>query len=237
MRYEIIHENDAFAAVNKPAGMLSVPDRAGQELSLKQLLKERYGNIFTVHRLDKDTSGIIIFAKDETSHKQLSQKFEGRDIEKFYLGLVQGKPMNDKGSIDAAIMEHPGKQLKMMTHTDGKPSLTDYQVLETFGNYSWLQFQIHTGRTHQIRVHMQYIGNPVVCDEIYGKGEPVRISSLKGKKCRLSNDVLEERPILSRLALHSWKLNFELNGEQFNLEADITKDLRATLQQLRKWKG
>lgn len=237
MRYEIIQENDAFVAVNKPAGLLSVPDRAGQELSLKQLLKERYGNIFTVHRLDKDTSGIIIFAKNEIAHKELSQKFEGRDVEKFYLGLVEGKPMNNKGSVDAAIMEHPGKQLKMMTHANGKASLTDYELLETFGTYSWMQFQIHTGRTHQIRVHMQYIGNPIVCDELYGKGEPVRISSLKGKKFKLSNDVLEERPILARLALHSWKLNFELNGEQFNLEAEVPKDLRATLQQLRKWKG
>ncbi len=237
MRYDIIHENEAFVAVNKPAGLLSVPDRAGQELSLKQLLKERYGNIFTVHRLDKDTSGVIIFAKDDTTHKALSVKFEGRDIEKFYLGLVQGKPMNDKGTVDAAIAEHPGKQLKMMAHANGKASLTDYELVETFGNYSWMQFQIHTGRTHQIRVHMQYIGNPIVCDEIYGTGEPIRISALKGKKFKLSNDVLEEKPILSRLALHSWKLNFELNGEQFNLEAEVPKDLRATLQQLRKWKG
>lgn len=237
MRYDIIHENNFFVAVNKPAGLLSIPDRMGQELSLKQLLKERYGDIFTVHRLDKDTSGIIVFAKDEATHRELSQKFEGRDVQKFYLGLVQGKPMNEKGSVDAAITEHPGKQLKMMTHTKGKPSVTDYEVLETFGNYSWIQFQIHTGRTHQIRVHMQYIGNPIVCDELYGNGEPIRISALKGKKFKLSNDVLEEKPILSRLALHSWKLNFESNGEQFKLEAELPKDLRATLQQLRKWKG
>ncbi len=237
MRYEIIKENEAFVAINKPAGLLSIPDRAGQELSLKQLLKERYGNIFTVHRLDRDTSGIIVFAKDETTHKELSKLFEGRDVEKYYLGFVQGKPMNEKDRIDAAIMEHPGKQLKMMTHAEGKPSITDYETVETFGSYSWMQFQIHTGRTHQIRVHMQYIGNPIICDEIYGKSEPIRISSLKGKKFKLSNDVLEERPILSRLALHSWKLNFQLNGEQFNLEAEVPKDLRATLQQLRKWKG
>jgi 23S rRNA pseudouridine1911/1915/1917 synthase len=237
MRYEIIHENDAFVAVNKPAGLLSIPDRAGQELSLKQLLKERYGNIFTVHRLDRGTSGIIVFAKDEVTHKEFSQKFEGRDVEKFYLGLVQGKPMNDKGTVDISIAEHPGKVTKMMTNAKGKPSVTDYEVLETFRTYSWMQFQIHTGRTHQIRVHMQHIGNPIACDELYGKGESILLSTIKGKKFKLSNNELEERPILSRLALHSSKLKFELNGEQFELEAEVPKDLRATLQQLRKWKG
>jgi 23S rRNA pseudouridine1911/1915/1917 synthase len=236
MRYEIIHENDAFVAVNKPAGLLSIPDRMGQDLSLKQLLKERYGNIFTVHRLDRGTSGIIVFAKDEVSHKDLSQKFEGRDVEKFYVGLVQGKPVNDKGTVDIPIAEHPGKATKMMTNAKGKPSVTDYEVLETFGTYSWMQFQIHTGRTHQIRVHMQYIGNPIACDDLYGNGEPILLSTIKGKKFKLSHNELEERPILSRMALHSSKLKFVFNGEQFALEAEVPKDLRATLQQLRKWK-
>lgn len=235
MRYEIILENDFFVAVNKPAGMLSIPDRMGEEISLKQLLKEKYSDIYTVHRLDKGTSGIIVFAKDEATHAALSQKFEGRDVEKFYLGLVAGRPMNEKGTVDAPIAEHPGKVTKMMTHAKGKPSVTDYELLENFRAYSWMQFQIHTGRTHQIRVHMQYLGNPIVCDELYGNGEPLLLSSIKGKKFRLSNNVLEERPILSRLALHSSRLKFELNGEAFELEAELPKDLKATLQQLRKW--
>jgi len=235
MRYDIIFENDFFIAVNKPAGLLSIPDRMGQDVSLKQLLKDRYGDIYTVHRLDKGTSGIIVFAKDGATHATLSQKFEGRDVEKFYLGLVMGKPMNEKGTVDAAIAEHPGKITKMMTYVKGKPSVTDYEVLESFRSYSWMQFQIHTGRTHQIRVHMQYLGNPIVCDELYGNGEPLLLSFIKGKKFKLSHDVLEERPILSRLALHSYKLKFELNGENFELEAEVPKDMRATLQQLRKW--
>jgi 23S rRNA pseudouridine955/2504/2580 synthase/23S rRNA pseudouridine1911/1915/1917 synthase len=236
MRYEIIHENEAFVAVNKPAGLLSIPDRAGQELSLKQLLKEKYGNIYTVHRLDRGTSGIIVFAKDELAHKELSQKFEGRDVAKHYLGLVQGSPVNEKGTVDIPIAEHPGKVTKMMTHANGKPSVTDYETLESFRAYSWMQFQIHTGRTHQIRVHMQYLGNPIACDDLYGNGEPLLLSTIKGKKFKLSNNELEERPILSRLALHSWKLSFEFGGEPFQLVADIPKDLKATLQQLRKWK-
>ncbi len=235
MKLDIIFENDQFIAVNKPSGLLSIPDRLGQELSLKDILKERYGNVYTVHRLDKDTSGIIVFAKDENTHKQLSQLFEGRDVEKYYVGLVNGTLVNASGSIDSAIMEHPGKAAKMMTHVKGKPSLTDYEVLESFRMYSWVQFRIHTGRTHQIRVHMQHIGHTIACDELYGDPKPVLLSSLK-KKFKLSKSAEEERPLLARLALHSHRIKFTLNGENFELEADIPKDLRALLQQLRKWK-
>ena len=235
MRPDIIFENDQFVAVNKPSGLLSIPDRLGQELSLKDLLKSKYGDIYTVHRLDKDTSGIIVFAKDEETHKQLSQLFEGREVEKFYLGLVHGKLMNESGSVDAAIMEHPGKTGKMVTHVKGKPSLTDYTIVESFRIYSWLQFQIHTGRTHQIRIHMQHIGHPIVCDELYGDPAPILLSALK-KKFKLSKDAEEERPLMSRLALHSHRLTFTLNEEKFQLEAELPKDLRAMLQQLRKAK-
>ena len=233
MRPTIIFENNYFIAVNKPSGLLSIPDRLGQELSLKDLLKSSYGEIYTVHRLDKDTSGIIVFAKDEETHKQLSQLFEGREVEKFYLGLVHGKLINDSGSVDAAIMEHPGKNGRMITHVKGKSSLTDYQVLESFRLYSWLQFQIHTGRTHQIRVHMQHLGHPIVCDELYGDPAPILLSALK-KKFKLSKDAEQERPLMSRLALHSHKLSFTLNNERFDLEAELPKDLRAMLAQLRK---
>ncbi len=235
MRPDIIFENDFFVAVNKPSGLLSIPDRLGQELSLKDILKSRYDNIYTVHRLDKDTSGIIVFAKNEESHKQLSQLFEGRDVEKFYLGLVHGKLINETGSIDASIMEHPGKTGKMITHVKGKVSLTDYTVVESFRLYSWLQFQIHTGRTHQIRVHMQHLGHPIVCDELYGDPAPILLSALK-KKFKLSKHDEEERPLMGRLALHSHKLSFSLNGEKFELEAELPKDLRAMLAQLRKLK-
>lgn len=236
MKPEIILENEFFVAVNKPSGLLSVPDRFGKEISLKQILKEKYGEIFTVHRLDKDTSGVIIFAKDEITHKQLSQLFEGREVEKFYVGLVHGTLMQPKATIDVCIMEHPTKLGIMVTDNRGKHSVTDYEVLEEFKMYSWLQFQIHTGRTHQIRVHMKHIGNSIVCDEIYGDGAPVLLSSFK-RKFKLSKYAEEEKPILSRLALHSYQLKFSLNNQSFSLEAAIPKDLKALLQQLRKWKG
>lgn len=236
MSIDIILETPDFVAVNKPSGLLSIPDRMGVEISLKDLLKQKYGQIYTVHRLDKDTSGIIIFAKNETSHKALSALFESREMEKFYLGLVQGQMMNTSGSIDAAIMEHPGKTTKMMTHVKGKPSLTDYEVQEQFRLYSWVRFQIHTGRTHQIRVHMQHIGHSIVCDEIYGDPKPILLSSIK-KNFKLAKVAEEEKPILSRLALHSSQLNFMYEGVDYALEAPLPKDLRAVLQQLKKWKG
>lgn len=236
MKLDILLENEWFVAINKPSGMLSIPDRMQSEVSLKDILIEHYGNIFTVHRLDKDTSGIIVFAKDEATHKQLSQLFEGREVKKFYVGLVNGKLFNPQGSIDAAIMEHPAKNGTMVIHAKGKPSQTDYEVLEDFGIYSWVQFQIHTGRTHQIRVHTKHLGNSIACDSLYGDGKPVLVSSLK-KKFNLAKKEEEEKPILSRLGLHSYRLQFSLNGEDFNIEAEPPKDLRALLQQLRKWKG
>jgi 23S rRNA pseudouridine1911/1915/1917 synthase len=234
MKFEIIFENNYFVAINKPAGLLSIPDRFGKDPSVKSILHEQYGKIYTVHRLDKDTSGLIIFAKDEVTHKDLSKKFEGRDVEKFYLGLVNGTMMNREGTIDVPIMEKPGKTTLMMTHKKGKSSVTDYKVLEEFGLFSWVQFQIHTGRTHQIRVHAKYLANPIVCDELYGDGQPVLLSSIK-RKFKLSKNELEERPLLNRLALHSYQIKFtDAEGNKHELEAPLSKDLKALLQQLRK---
>ena len=232
----IVFENDAFIALNKPSGLLSIPDREGKEISLKILLKEKYGEIFTVHRLDRGTSGLIVFAKNEATHKHLSQQFEGRQTTKIYVGLVLGSPINKKESIISPIAEHPARNGTMIIHRNGKESLTDYEVLEDFGLYTWVQFQLHSGRTHQIRVHMKDIGHAIVCDELYGDGKPVLISSLKSK-FKLSKDQEEERPILNRLALHSLQLKFiDINGKVVELEAPVPKDLRATLQQLEKRK-
>jgi 23S rRNA pseudouridine1911/1915/1917 synthase len=233
-RPETIFENENFIVINKPAGLLSIPDRTQSEISLKDLLINQYGEIFTVHRLDKETSGVILFAKNEETHKQLSELFESRDVEKYYFGLVHGKVQNTRGSVDSPIMEHPAKKGKMVTHVKGKPSLTDYEVVEIFRLFSWLKFRIHTGRTHQIRVHMQQIGHSIVCDELYGSAEPVLISALKCNY-HLSKKEEAEKPILARLALHSSQLIFDLNGEHYEFEAEIPKDLKATLQQLRKW--
>jgi 23S rRNA pseudouridine1911/1915/1917 synthase len=113
---QVIFENDAFVAINKPSGVLTIPDRAGAEPSLKDMLKQHYGEIFTVHRLDRDTSGVVVFAKNEVAHKSLSQAFEGREVDKFYLGLVLGAPAPPSGTIDAPIAENMVRRGTMMVH-------------------------------------------------------------------------------------------------------------------------
>lgn len=232
--YSIISETPEFVVVNKPAGLLSIPDREGDDISLKKLLRDKYGEIFTVHRLDKDTSGIIVFAKTEMAHKHLSTAFEERTVEKYYLGLVKGTLPQKQATIDAPIAQHSLKRTLMIIHKRGKNAVTDYEVLEEFGKFSLLQFRIHTGRTHQIRIHMQHVGHPLVGDELYGDGQPVLLSAIK-KNYNLSRSEFEEKPILERLALHAHRLIFtDSEGVLHSLEAEPPKDLRALLQQLRK---
>jgi 23S rRNA pseudouridine1911/1915/1917 synthase len=233
---EIIFENPDFIVINKAAGVLSIPDREGKDPSLKSWLKEKYGVIFTVHRIDRGTSGLILFAKTESAHRHLSVAFEERTVEKIYAGIVQGSLAQKEGSIELGLMEHPVKKGVMVVNKKGRTSLTEYEVKEDLGMYSLVQFRIHTGRTHQIRVHMQSLGHPIVCDELYGDARPVLISSFK-KNFRLSRAEESERPILNRLALHSQLLHFQdEHGEYHTFEAPLPKDMRALLQQLKKWK-
>ncbi len=233
----IIFENDDIVAVNKPAGLLTIPDRTQSERSLKDLLIDKYGSIFTVHRLDKDTSGLVIFAKNETAHKYYSSLFEERKIEKYYLGIVIGLPNTSSGMIDAPITEHPVHKGMMVVHRNGKPSSTGYEVLEANKHYSLVQFQLHTGRTHQIRVHAKNIGHPLACDELYGDGKPVLLSSFK-KKFKLSKELEAEHPMIDRLALHSYKLIFnDQSGKRMELTAEMPKEFRALMTQLKKIVG
>ncbi len=230
----IIAETENWVALNKPSGLLSIPDREGKEESLKKLLQNKYGEIFTIHRIDRDTSGLIIFARNEQAHKLISKQFEERQTVKIYLGLVLDSLPEKQGSINSPVAEHPAQNGTMIIHRKGKEALTDYKVIEDFGVYSLVEFRIHTGRTHQIRVHMKDKGHPVVCDTLYGDGKPVLISALK-KKYNLSKKEEGEKPILGRLALHSFRLTFtDMNGETRELEAPFYKDMRATLQQLEK---
>jgi 23S rRNA pseudouridine955/2504/2580 synthase/23S rRNA pseudouridine1911/1915/1917 synthase len=238
----IIKETADYFIIDKPAGLLSIPDREGKETSLKILLKEKYGEIFTVHRLDRETSGLILFARNAEAHKHFSAGFmassagEERAVKKIYQGLVIGSIPEKTGTITAPIKEHPALNGTMMVHRQGKTAITDYEVLEDFGIFSLVKFHIHTGKTHQIRVHMKEIGHPIVCDKLYGDGKPLLVSALKSRY-NLSKKEEEEKPIVNRLALHSWQLGFlDMQGEWIEMEAPLPKDLRAALQQLRKRK-
>jgi len=214
--------------------MLTIPDREQSERSLKDMLLEKYGSIFTVHRLDKDTSGLVLFAKNETTHKYLNKIFEERQVEKYYVGVVLGMPAEETGLIDAPIAEHQTNKGMMIVHRRGKPSQTGYEVLEANKHFSLVSFQLHTGRTHQIRVHSKNIGHPLACDPLYGDGKPVLLSAVK-KKFKLSKQEDEERPMISRLALHSYRLKFiDEHGKQMELEATIPKEFKALMTQLKK---
>jgi 23S rRNA pseudouridine955/2504/2580 synthase/23S rRNA pseudouridine1911/1915/1917 synthase len=237
MQIEIIYEDDDLVIVNKPAGTLVIPDRFNSNIpSLNHLLEIKLGQkIWVVHRLDRDTSGVICFAKNEQTHRYLSKLFEAHEVGKFYAGLVQGRVIPEEGRIESPIAEHPHTKGKMIVARKGKDSVTDYKAVEQWALYSLVQFQIHTGRTHQIRVHMQSIGHPIVCDELYGDGKPFLLSGIK-KKFKLSEKEEVERPLLSRLALHAYRLVLKKeDGKEIVAEAPIPKDMAACINQLNKW--
>ncbi len=231
----VIFENDDFIAINKPAGLLTIPDRYdADQPSLKKILEHKFERIFIVHRLDRDTSGLVIFAKNETAHKYFSQLFEKRAVEKIYQGIVRGSFAEKEGTINEPITEHPYRKGEMTISKNGKPSITLHKVLEDYDIFSLVEFNIQTGRTHQIRVHAKFAGHPIICDPIYGDGKPVFLSSFK-KKYKLSKGEEEEHPLISRTGLHSWQLKFtDLGGEKHILEAPVPKDMKALLQQLKK---
>ncbi|HLO71654.1 MAG TPA: RluA family pseudouridine synthase [Flavipsychrobacter sp.] len=237
MQIEILYQDDDMLMVNKPAGILVIPDRFNSDLpSLNRLLESKLGQrIWVVHRLDRDTSGVMCFAKNEEAHRYLSQLFEAHDVGKFYAGIVMGRVIPEEGRIEAPIIEHPTQKGKMTTARKGKASVTDYKVVEQWALHSLVQFQIHTGRTHQIRVHMQSIGHPIVCDELYGDGKPFLLSSIK-KKFKLSEKEETERPLMSRLGLHAYRLMLHKpDGTLVDVEAPLPKDMAACVNQLNKW--
>jgi 23S rRNA pseudouridine1911/1915/1917 synthase len=232
---ELIAQEPDFVIVNKPSGLLSIPDREGKDVSLKTLLKQRFGEIFTVHRLDRETSGIILFARNAESHAYYSSVFEEREVEKYYTGFVSGVPDREEGLIDEPLMENRSKSGTMIVHKQGKPSQTQFRVLESFKRYAFMEFRIFTGRMHQIRVHMKHAGHPVLCDKIYGSGDPIMLSSMK-RNYKMREDELDEKPLLDRLALHAKSLAFkDMDGNERRFECPLPKDLRALHNQFTKW--
>ncbi len=233
---EIIFEDDTLAVLNKPSGLLVVPDRYDPDVpSLQILLREKYGRIFVVHRIDRETSGLVAFAKTSEAHRSLSVQFECRDTEKVYQAICVGEGGDDRGRIDLPISEDLKIKGKMRIDTrDGKPSVTSYEVLERFSGFSFVEAKPETGRTHQIRVHLGSVGLPILGDRKYGGGEGMYLSSLK-PSYRTNG---EEKPLLSRTALHAAKITFvhPSTSVRMTCEAPIPKDMRIVLNYLRRFR-
>jgi RluA family pseudouridine synthase len=233
----IVFEDEDLIIVNKPANYLTIPARFKKDTpNVYNWLQRDRTEVFIVHRLDRETSGILCFAKTESSHKILSKQFQEREVEKRYLALVDGVPNNEEGYIDKPIAENMAHRGKMIIAKRGKASQTSYKVLEVFKKFSLIEAHIHTGRTHQIRVHLQFIGHPLAVDVLYGRREGFNLSEVKGRKYQQGKHV-EERPLMSRSTLHALKLvlNHPVTNEKLTFEAPLPKDFSAVVKQLRRW--
>jgi len=231
---DVILEHDDLLIVNKSAGVLSIPDRYDEsKANLSHQLRQRYGEIFAVHRLDRDTSGAIIYARSAHTHATLNSLFENRKVKKTYLAIVDGVPAQSEWIMEAPISRDPEQNGKMKVHRKGKPSLSKAKLVESLGRYSLLELSPVTGRTHQLRVHLSHHGHPLLVDPHYGNRSEFFLSEVKRKKYRIAKGQ-DERPLLLRTPLHASSIEFRLNQEQFCITAPLPKDMRATLNQLRK---
>ena len=237
--FEVVHEDDAYIIVNKAPGTLTIPDRFDPyKLNLLTALRDQYGDIYVVHRLDRDTSGILVFARTKEAHKNLNQQFQEREADKFYLAITTGVPHPREDLIDKPIGPDPrgGGKMRVDYH-GGKESATAYQVLEVYREHALVRLQLFTGRTHQVRVHMAATGHPLAVDPMYGGEEGVYLSALKGKKKFNLKEGTIERPLLQRVSLHAYQLAFlhPESGERVQYDAAPPKDFRSTVRQLQKW--
>jgi len=237
LKNNILKEDNDYVFINKVSGLLSVPDRFDADIpNLKAMLREHYGEIYVVHRLDRDTSGVIVFAKNEIAHKALSEHWQENKVTKNYIAITANIPPSDLGIIEAPIAEIQSKKGNYAVSNLGKAAVTHYEIKETFGEYALLDIRLETGRTHQIRVHLAYIGCPLVVDPAYGYQDAFYLSSIKKKKINLKKGMVE-RPLVSRTPLHACHLSFSLSGKDYSVEAPIPKDIKALRYQLEKRYG
>lgn len=233
---EIVFEDEHFLAVNKQAGILTIPDRFRHDIpNLYAMLSRDREELYTVHRLDKFTSGGLLFAKSKEVHKLLSELFMERIPEKYYLAIVDGVPREAQGEIDQPLTESMVTRGKMLIHPRGKQSKTSYEIIQSYVKFSLLKIRIHTGRLHQIRVHLAHIGHPLMVDPLYGSRDAFYLSEIKGRKFNMKKGQ-EERPLLTRQPLHSHRLILPhpISGETLNLEFEPPKDIKATIKQFEK---
>ena len=226
---DIVYEDDALLVVNKPAGLVVHPGSGNWQGTLLNALLHHAPQLACipragiVHRLDKDTSGLLVVAKTLTSQTDLVRQLQARSVKRDYLAVVQGLVARD-GKVDAPLGRHPSQRVKMAIVHNGKPAITHYTVLEHFDHHTLIQCSLETGRTHQIRVHMQSIGHPLAGDPVYG-GRPLNLPPL------LSDAV----KILGRQALHAKRLGLihPVSGEAMEWQVDLPEDMADLLKVLR----
>lgn len=232
---KIVYTDPTLVVVLKPAGWLAIPDRydPNAPVALNTLEKD-FGKLFVVHRIDKDTSGLLVYAKTAEAHRILSEQFASRLVEKRYLAIVRGRPECDEWVCDMPLLADADRLHRTIVDTRrGKPAFTRFVVKARYSDYSLVQALPETGRTHQIRVHAAKTGYPILADPLYGDGKPLLLSKLKkGWK----GDVFEERPLMSRTALHAEYLSFQHpeTGQKLEFMAPLPKDFSASIAQLQK---
>lgn len=233
----VLWEDECLLAVNKPAGLLSMPDGYDPSLPhLRSMLEPVYGRVWVVHRLDRDTSGVMVFTRSAEAHQALSRQFEERQIEKVYHVLAAGDPPWHQKTVNLPLQPNGDRRHRtVVDRRKGKAATTKFSVLERFGAFSLLAARPQTGRTHQVRVHLAALGLPVAVDSLYGDGEGVYLSQVKPKYQKKASR--EEKPLINRLGLHAWSLRFKhpLNDKVLSIEAPYPKDFALVIKQLRKY--
>ena len=231
----ILFEDDHFVIANKPANLLSTPDRFRSELpSLKSIFRKKYGEIFVLHRLDLETSGVIAFGKHIDVQREFTEMQISNKVAKEYLAIVDGMVSQQKGTIDLPLIYDGGKTFVNHKDKKAKQSITEFEILETYDQYSVVRCSLKSGRTHQIRVHLAHTGMPLAVDRFYGHSEQIFLSQFKKK--RYNKKETEERPLISRLTLHAETLRFihPFTKETIEVTAELPKDMRALINQLKK---
>lgn len=229
----LIFEDDHLLLINKQPGDIILQDRWDADIrTLPQKLEADFGPLWVVHRLDKDTSGLILFARSEEAHKALNDQFCDHTVRKAYLCLSSGQPSWTETVCDLALRPDGDKFHRTVPDPKGKASRTEFTVREKGRGWSYLEARPLTGRTHQIRAHLTALKCPLWGDELYG-GPVLKLSTIK----RGYRPTGTETPLLDRAGLHAWSLEFDHpeTGARVRFEAPVPKDMETALKQLRKW--
>jgi RluA family pseudouridine synthase len=232
--YEVIFSDPAILVCSKKSGLLVAADRYDPKAPRLDLLaSEEWGRLFAVHRIDKDTSGLVVYARTGESHRALSLAFQERRVRKVYHALIHGRLPEGEVAVDAPLLpDGDSRHRTTVNKKDGKPSRTVFRQRDICGPYSLIEALPETGRTHQIRAHLRFLGLCVVCDSLYsGNTKPVKLSDFKRS---WRGDPWEEQPLLDRLALHAYQLAFAhpQPGESVSFTAPYHKDFAAAYNQL-----